>query len=95
MISNAKVRNFGLAKAGYGNKIRGVKKKMSGNGGVNFEDIYTKTIRLCRNKKATAQPHNYMIIKLLSTADRTAFYWTWVSLASFCFTTFCGLVCRG
>lgn len=42
MISNAKVRNFGLAKAGYGNKIRGVKKKMSGNGGVNFEDIYTK-----------------------------------------------------
>ena len=42
MISNAKVRNFGLAKAGYGNKIRGGKKKMSGNGGVNFEDDYTK-----------------------------------------------------
>lgn len=42
MISNAKVRNFGLAKAGYGNKIRGGKKKMSGNGGVNFKDIYTK-----------------------------------------------------
>ena len=32
MISNAKVRNFGLAKAGYGNKIRGGKKEMSGKG---------------------------------------------------------------
>lgn len=32
MISNAKVRNSGLEKAGYGNKIRGGKKEMSGKG---------------------------------------------------------------
>ena len=31
-----------VIRVGYGNKIRGGKKKMSGNGGVNFEDIYTK-----------------------------------------------------
>ena len=94
MISNAKVRNSGLEKAGYGNKIRGGKKEMSGKGASILRMSIQKAMRLCRNKKATAQPHNYMKIKLLSTADRTTFYCTWVSLASFCFTTFCGL-CRG